>query len=123
MKSMRERKDERFDEELREHKKLKRDHERLGESLEQLRRDLAAANESKGEFHKFNHSLPPGWRLATAEEVRANKDKVARLLNHWDICLLAGGFKFDGAGYGNKILRAGPSEKIGNYIGTLAAAD
>lgn len=50
------------------------------------------------------------YTVASADDVRSNMMLARAALNQWDIVRLAGNMKFDGAGYGNKIGSAQPSE-------------
>lgn len=60
--------------------------------------------------------IPNGWHVTTVDEVRANFTKVCNLLSTWTIAELADGWKVDGEGYGNKILKLGEDEKLGDIL-------
>lgn len=56
-------------------------------------------------------TIPEGWYLATHEEVKACMSDILLLMDDWDICGLAGGWRFDGAGYGHNLKEpCGPAD-------------
>jgi len=55
-------------------------------------------------FQKVSSSVvPDGWRLATHKDVMACQSDVLLLMDDWDVCGLAGGWRFDGAAYGHNL--------------------
>ena len=64
------------------------------------------------------------YTLADKTIVLKHMDEVKKLLETWDVVMLAGGMKIDGAGYGNKIM-AQDGSSLGHalIVKVLAAAD
>ena len=60
--------------------------------------------------------IPLGWRLATNREVKLSKPKVTGILGTWTIAKLQDGWKIDGSGYGNKIMKYSTNEEIGDQV-------
>ena len=63
------------------------------------------------------------YTLADTTIVLKHMDEVKKLLETWDVVMLAGGMKIDGAGYGNKIM-AQDGSSLGHalIVKVLAAA-
>jgi hypothetical protein len=58
-----------------------------------------------------------GYRtLVSVDYARANLPTITPLLDRWDICLLKNGWKIDGHGYGNNIMKVASDETIGHAI-------
>ena len=60
--------------------------------------------------------IPQGWRLLTKDEASTHKQDITPLLSTWTIAKLRGGWKIDGSGYGNKIMKHSRSEGIGEQL-------
>ena len=60
--------------------------------------------------------IPEGWRLLTKDEATVRKQHITQLLSEWTIAKLSDGWKIDGSGHGNNLVKSSPTEDIGQQL-------